>query len=232
MKRFYADVAVGTDAGGFTILLDGKPIRTPERTVLTVRQRRLAEAIASEWAAQATEIRPTSMPLMQLATTAMDRVRGSRDKVVSDTASYVASDLLCYRADDPPELASLQSRRWDSALEWFEQRTGLSLAVARGIVPVTQPAGAIAKVASILNDTTDDDLMIALLSTSLTSSSVLGLAFTEDVLDAAELFESGFVDELYQQEKWGRDEEAAARLAAIRQELIVLQTYRTLTRQS
>src|SRR5215510_7706405 len=51
-KRFYKEVGVGDADGGFTVTLDGKPIKTPSGKVVLVPKRAIADAIAAEWAAQ------------------------------------------------------------------------------------------------------------------------------------------------------------------------------------
>jgi chaperone required for assembly of F1-ATPase len=229
MKRFYETVSVLAEGEGFSIRLDGRPVKTPHGLPLKVPQQALAEAIAAEWRDQDTDIVPHTMPLTQLATTVADRVRRERDAIIRNTAAYIESDLVCYRAEEPDYLVLAQSEQFDSALEWFEERTGLSLAVVRGVLPVAQPPQALEIAIAQLVDKSDEAVAVAHLAVSLTASFVLGLRFAEGIATAAELFEAGFIDELYQQEKWGRDTEATARLEAIRQELEVLDTYRDLT---
>ena len=105
MKRFYKETAVDAGDGGFRVLLDGRPMRTPAKAVLVVPTKALAEAIAEEWCAvpEKTEINAAHLPLTRLAATGIDRVTTQRARVIEDTAKYAASDLLCYRATDPVE---------------------------------------------------------------------------------------------------------------------------------
>src|SRR3712207_3070910 len=104
MKRFYKEAAVAEVPGGFEVRLDGRSLRTPAKAPLVLRGRALAEAIAEEWAAQGDEVAPNSMPMMQLASTAIDRVGPQREGIVEAVARYAETDLLCYRADFPAEL--------------------------------------------------------------------------------------------------------------------------------
>jgi len=108
MKRFYRETGVAADEGGYTVTLDGRPVRTPAKAALILPTRALAEAIAAEWDEQETEIRPHRMPLMQLASTAIDRVRPRRDAVIDEIAAFAERDMLCYRADSPVELAVIR----------------------------------------------------------------------------------------------------------------------------
>ena len=54
---------------------------------------------------------------------------------------------------------------------------------------------------------------------SLGGSLVLGLGFVGGHLNAEQLFSNAFLDELWQNEKWGRDQEARNRQDKIRAEL-------------
>ena len=56
MKRFYKDVAVTPQEGGFAILLDGRTVKTPARNILVLPTEKLASAIAAEWREQGEEV--------------------------------------------------------------------------------------------------------------------------------------------------------------------------------
>ena len=145
MKRFYKDTGIDEGEGGFRVLLDGKPMRTPAKAVLVVPTRALAEAIAAEWAAvpEKAEINAAHLPLTRLAATGIDRVVSRRDEVIADTSKYAGSDLLCYRAAGPDSLVGLQRERWDPLLAWTAERHGAHLVTAQGIGFVEQAAGRI-----------------------------------------------------------------------------------------
>ena len=82
-------------------------VRSPAGRPFTVPTQALARAIAEEWAAvpDKGEIKPDRMPLTRLAMTGLDRAADQRAKVIADIAAYGGSDLLCYRATEPPELS-------------------------------------------------------------------------------------------------------------------------------
>ena len=86
MKRFYKEVSV---SGDFSVLLDGKPIKTPAKAKLVLPTQRLAEAVADEWRSQGTNIAPATMLLTKLANTAIDRAETMRD----NNGCLVSQDL-------------------------------------------------------------------------------------------------------------------------------------------
>ena len=118
MKRFYKNVDVVPAGGGFGVTLDGKPIKSPAKADFTLPSQALAEAIAAEWDAQADEVVPSTMPLMQLAATAIDKVAPNREVIIDTVAPYGGTDLLCYRAEAPAALAARQAAAWQPLLDW------------------------------------------------------------------------------------------------------------------
>jgi chaperone required for assembly of F1-ATPase len=221
MKRFYEDTAVDAGEGGFRVLLDGKPMRTPAKAVLVVPTRPLAEAIAAEWrdVPEKAEINISHLPLTRLAATGIDRVPGQRARVVDDTAKYAASDLLCYRATAPDSLVQRQAATWQPLLVWAASRHGAELAVATGTTFVTQPHRALAVLRNAV--AAHDDLALSALYnlTHIAGSVVIALALSEGRLTADEAFEAAQLDELYQLERWGSDPTATERHANIRRDI-------------
>src|SRR6187549_1687526 len=113
--RFYKDVTIKHEEGGAaSLLLDGKPVRTPGKSHLIFPTR----APADEWRAQQERIDPSTMPLTKLANSAIDGVRGHEQTVIDDILKYAGSDLLCYRAEGPKALVASQTKHWDPVLSW------------------------------------------------------------------------------------------------------------------
>lgn len=229
MKRFYKSATAGETAGGYTVLLDGKPIRTPAKAPLVVRSRALAEAIAAEWQAQGDEIKPATLPLTRIADTAIDLVAQRREQIIEEVAKYAGTDLVCYRAEAPTELAVRQHRAWQKYLDWASERYA-PLAVTAGIAPVTQAPEALAAYRRAI--AAHDDMMLATLhlATAALGSLVLALALIEDHIDAEEAFAAAELDQTFQIERWGEDVEAMARRAAIRNDIALAARFAALHR--
>ncbi|HSC19794.1 MAG TPA: ATP12 family chaperone protein, partial [Rhizomicrobium sp.] len=82
MKRFYKDAAASTAPdGGFTVLLDGKGVKTPKRALLSLPNLPLAEAVAEEWQGQGETLDTQTMPLTRLAFAAIDAVAPEREQI-------------------------------------------------------------------------------------------------------------------------------------------------------
>ncbi len=139
-KRFWKEVSVAEQDGGFTVHLDGRPVKTPASAPLLLPTRAMAEAIAAEWDAQQGEIRPETMPMARFAHSAIDKVTPQFDAVAEIVAAYGASDLLCYRAETPERLVARQAEGWDPLLAWAGEALGAPLRTGSGVIPVDQPA--------------------------------------------------------------------------------------------
>jgi chaperone required for assembly of F1-ATPase len=210
-KRLYRAVSVGGAAPAFRVLLDGKPIRTPAKREVALPAKALAEAVAGEWEAQGERVDPATMPLTRLVNTALDGVAGREAEVRADIAKYAASDLLCYRAEGPPELLRRQAEAWDPVLVWVREALGARLATGDGIVPVAQPQAAGAAIAKALAELESFALTAHSVMTTLTGSALLALAHARGRLSAEQAWAAAHVDEDWQISQWGCDPEAKAR---------------------
>jgi len=221
MKRFYTETAVETGEDGHRVLLDGRPMRTPAKSVLVVPTRDLAEAIAAEWRGvpDKGEINAAHLPLTRLAATGLDRVTQRRDEVISDTAKYAGSDLLCYRATAPDSLVKLQHEAWQPLLDWAAERYGAKLVVANGIGFVDQPDESKTLLRAAVAAHGDLALSALYNLTHTAGSVVIALAVAERRLTAEQAFAAAQVDELYQIERWGDDPLAEQHREGIRKDI-------------
>jgi chaperone required for assembly of F1-ATPase len=214
MKRFYKTVTV-SDAP-FRIMLDGRPVKTPARAAL--------EAIAEEWRVQGDEIAPGAMALTKLANTALDRV-GTMLEPVRGQVMHFANDLLCYRADHPAALVARQSAEWDPLLAWAAARYGVRFEVRTGIVHFSQSDETLTALRTAV--AAYDPFALTALATvaPILGSLVLTLALAEGHRDAEAAFALSQLDDRYQAERWGQDEEAATRATALLAEVKVAESF-------
>jgi chaperone required for assembly of F1-ATPase len=212
MKRFWKDVSVVPEGSGWAIQLDGRPVRTPARSPLVVPNEALAKAIAAEWRSVGEEIDPRSMPLTGLANAAIDRVAPERQAFAGGLARYAEADLACYRSEWPPELVGRQKAAWDRLLGWARRRYDIDFSTTSGLVHVPQPQATIERLAHAVAAL--DPFRLAGLSPLVTigGSLVAGLAVLEKAITAEEAWEAVSVDERWQLDQWGADQEAQTAL--------------------
>ena len=228
LKRFYTGVSVRPHREGYEIALvtplgvhahDARPVRTPLGLALVLPVEALAAAVAAEWEAQQTEIVPARMPLTQIANTALDRVGPNRESFRAGIAAFGRNDLLCQRAEAPADLVRRQQEQWDPLLGWAAERYGARLAVGAGVMPIAQPMDAIAALETALAGLDDWTLAALGVAAAASESLVLALAVIEGRIGAEKAFALAVLDEVWQNERWGEDREAAARRGAIAADL-------------
>lgn len=209
-KRFWTEARAEPAEGGFAVHLDGRAVRTPAKAPLVVPSRAMAEAIAAEWQAQETVVDPRSMPVTRSANSAIDKVIPQFDAVAEMLAAYGDSDLLCYRAESPAELAARQAEAWDPLLAWAGTALGAPLEPRAGIAHRPQPPESLAALDGAVRALTAFELTALHDLVGISGSLVIGLATVHGHLPAEELWPLARVDEDWQQRLWGVDEEAAA----------------------
>src|SRR5205823_15120565 len=178
-----------------------------------VPAREIAQAIVAEWEAQNEFIEPLTMPMTRFANSVVEGVLDRIEAVRDDIAKYLETDLLFYRAGHPEALVAREAAHWDPIVFWAADALGAHFILAEGIVHVRQPDSAIAAARAALPS---DPWSIAALHvvTTLTGSALLGLALMRGVIDQDQIGSAAHVDEDWNAEKWGVDDEVAARRAA------------------
>lgn len=229
-RRFYKSATSAPVDGGWGVQLDGKPLRSPAKRAFVLPTEALAAAIAEEWQAQGDRINPHSMPLMQFAATAIDRLANDRATLAVETAGYARSDLVCYRAEEPLALVQRQEALWQPLLAWLAERYDVALNVTTGIATVEQPAHALTTFQRVLEACDLYALTALAAMTGAAGSLVIALALAEDRISADEATDAALLDELFQAEKWGSDPEAERRRAAIRADLAAAKRFHRLSR--
>lgn len=217
-KRFWKTATAVACDGGYTVMLDTRQVKTPGKLPLVLPSLGLARAVAAEWDAQQGPLKPDTMPFTRGANSAMEKVAPQFDEVVGLLAAYGGTDLLCYRATGPQELIARQAAAWDPLLHWAATTLNAPLLATQGIVHIAQTP-----------ETTDHlHAMVAALTpfqiaafhdlVALSGSLILALAVTHGRLTPAEAWDISRIDETYQAELWGVDEDAAALAASKRRD--------------
>ena len=229
-KRLYKNVTVEKCAGGFTVELDGRAVKTPAKQPLIAARQALVEAVAGEWRAQGKQIRHETMPLTRYVCTTLDRVIPQRGEVIQETVKYGETDLLCYRAEIPRELARCQAAAWQPLLNWAAERYDATLETTTGVVAIAQDAAALARLRTAVEEENDFTLTGLQIATATSGSLVVALALMEREIDAEEAWALSHIEERWQLERWGADEELSARLEIVRREISDAQTFIALSR--
>ncbi|WP_170429319.1 ATP12 family chaperone protein [Ruegeria arenilitoris] len=209
-KRFWTASAVVQADDGYTVELDGRRVKTPAKAGLILPTLAMAQEVAAEWDAQEKEVDPTRMPFTRSANAAIDKVHHQHAEVADMLADYGDSDLLCYRATHPQELQQRQAESWDPALDWAADTLAARLVPVAGVLHQPQSAASLATLRGRVHDFNNFQLAAFHDLVSLSGSLILGFAAAMDWRSADQIWEISRLDELWQIEQWGHDDEAHA----------------------
>ena len=208
-RRFWTAASVVPAEGGFAVHLDGRPVRTPLKAPLVLPTRALAEEVAAEWQRVEGKVDPSVMPFTRMANSAIDKVAPQFDAVAEMLSEYGGSDLTCYRAERPQGLVARQCEGWDPLLDWAATAFAAPLHATVGVMHREQPAASLAALSAAVHALTPFQLAAFHDLVALSGSLVLALAVTRGRLSAEEAWGLSRIDETWQIEEWGEDEEAA-----------------------
>jgi chaperone required for assembly of F1-ATPase len=207
-KRFWTQAKAEPCDGGFAVRLDTRLVKTPNKSALILPTQAMADAITAEWQAQGTKIDPTTMPCTRAANSAIDKVTPQFDEVVALLAAYGGTDLLCYRGVETP-LRRRQDAAWDPVLDWAAGTINAPLNVTTGVIPVDQPQASLDRLTARLTAMSPFQIVAAHDLIAITGSLVLALAVTDRFIDPQTAWTAARIDEKWQSELWGIDDEAA-----------------------
>ncbi|MFV0246061.1 MAG: ATP12 family chaperone protein [Qingshengfaniella sp.] len=212
-KRFWTDVTVAEIEGGVQVLLDGRALRTPSKLPLVLPTRALAEAVADEWAAQGEVLDPATMPITRTANSAVETVVPHHAAVAATVAAYGGSDLICYRAEAPADLVRRQAAAWDPLIDWAATELAAPLRVTAGIMHVPQPEASLTRLAGAVRALSPWQLAGFHDLVTLSGSLIIGFATVRGIAPPEDLWRLSRLDEEWQAEQWGADDEASAAAA-------------------
>ncbi len=214
-KRFWTEAVAEPCDGGYTVRLDARFVKTPLKAALTLPTLEMAQAIAAEWDAQTGLVKPQTMPVTRAANSAIDKIVPQFDEVAGLLAAYGASDLICYRAEGPQALVSRQKLAWDPLISWSADALHAPLVATAGVIHIAQPEQSLIRLTAQL--TMLDPFRLAGIHDliAISGSLVLALAITHRKVTAKQAWDLSRIDETWQQDLWGIDDEAAE-LAAYR----------------
>lgn len=224
-RRFYKSVTVLTVDDGFGVALDARRLRAPNGDVLVLPTRAIAQQVADEWDAQAETINVAEMHVNRLANTALQAIAAAREATAHSVADYAASDLLCYFSEAPSALADRQQAQWGPVLARAGAELGLHFVRATGIIHQDQPPETLAKVKALALEADDFTLAGLAFGVSLFGSAILSLAVQRGWLAGRDAYALSRLDEAFQEEQWGVDEEAALRTARLYGEAEMLERW-------
>lgn len=211
MKRFYKTASAQPVDGGWAVHLDGRAVKTVGGRPQTVPTQELAQALAAEWEAQGETIDTTLFLYRDMSDYTLDVVTGDLSGTAASILPYAQTDTLCYRADPDEAFWSHQCAVWEPVLTEAEARYGLRFERISGIMHRPQPEATMARAAELLAGKDAFTLAALVNLSSLAASLVVALLALEEDADLDALWNAASLEETWQADLWGRDDEAEER---------------------
>ncbi|CAG2239948.1 ATP12 [Mytilus edulis] len=207
LKKFYKNATITQTNGWFEINLDQKKLKTPNGKVFKVPNEALALAVATEWNMQHKIVKRHYMHLTSLCNTALDNpTYKSREDLVRSALHYAETDTLCYRLEEPEDLAKLEKVCWDPILEWARKRYDIEIESTTGLLPPEVPSSTYNKLRRHLLSYGDWALFGFLYGTENLKSLILMLAVVDKHIDVKTAVTLSRLEQNYQTTKWGNVE--------------------------
>ncbi len=210
MKKFWEKVSIKKlSSDSFCVMLDKRILKTPLKRELVLPNLNLAQEILKEWDQNSKNINTESMIFYGLISTSLDKIIDNRSLYIDDILDYIDTDLICYRAENPKELVELQKNKWDPIILLIEKYIGTKIQVFKGVLPKKQHPNVHVRLNNLINQF--DLFKISALHriTNITGSIFLSLCALKKDISKNEIFQLSFLDELWQAENWGFDEETS-----------------------
>lgn len=211
MKRFYSQVSIAEETAGWTVRLDSRAIKTQGGQPQLLPTQALAELLAAEWRDQGETLDPKSFVHRDLADYAIDVVARDAEPVRANLLEYIETDTLCYRADPDEPFWRRQQQQWEPLVTSFEEREQVVLERVSGVIHRPQRAETLAVLRERMGTFTPFELAALETLTSLAASLCVGLSALDAATDARALWDAANLEEDWQVEQWGADEEAQER---------------------
>ncbi len=223
IRRFWNKVSFIEDEEGYKIYLDKNLLKLPQKNILVVSQKKLAQKIAEEWSNAGDKkgdyFSFETLSLTRIVSTLLEKIKPNRQYYIDALMPYINGELLCYRAEKPKQLVEQQNLKWQPIFQWAEQFLTVQFKVTQGIMPIVQDSSTLDRIQLYLNNLSDEELTFFAVIMPLLGSMILSIALKEKKISVDDAFAFAYLDEEIQTKIWGYDSEQEQRLLNIRQEI-------------
>ena len=147
-----------------------------------------------------------------------------RSLILDKLVEFSLTDMMLFWGQNK-ELVAQQEKIWGPLLQWVEQEFDTKLKTTQNLDVPEQDQKLVYRLNFELQKLSDRQLVAFYAMAFRTRSVLLALAFVKGKINAQEAFQAAALEEIWQAEKWGKDEEAESRRQTMRQELEEIQDF-------
>ncbi len=147
-----------------------------------------------------------------------------REDIISRLMKYAETDLLLFWGTNE-DLVAKQEKLWQPLLEWAKEEFQTQFVKTQQLdVPVQDKKTGV-RLKLFLESLSDKELAAYYLAALNMRSVLLAAALVKGRINAKEAFEAAYLEELYQAEMWGSDDEAETKRKERLQELCDIEKF-------
>eukprot|EP01016_Furgasonia_blochmanni_P005948 TRINITY_DN12353_c0_g1_i6.p1 TRINITY_DN12353_c0_g1~~TRINITY_DN12353_c0_g1_i6.p1 ORF type:complete len:280 (-),score=32.04 TRINITY_DN12353_c0_g1_i6:220-1059(-) len=214
IRRFYKNVAIRPAADAITpfykysILLDGKQLRTPGKNPLHVPNYDLAVALAAEFHAQDQILVPAAMPILSIVRTAIDcdTDPNLRDNFLGGCLQFLQGDTVCFREEPETKLGKIQNQLLEPVREYANKRLSINVQPHYGFGDLNLSADDNARVQNFLNQFDNWRLTSLVFGATNLKSTLLAITLMDSKIGVRQAVDFSRIEENFQIEQYGEVE--------------------------
>ena len=149
---------------------------------------------------------------------ATQEIAKERDAVIERLVAFSQTDMLLFWGSDA-ELVARQEKVWAPLLKWGASELKTTVKPTNTLDVTGENKNLSAVLSAYLHSFSDRELAAFYVAALNMKSVLLAIALVKKRLNAREAFEAAYLEELWQAEKWGVEEEAENRRHEMLKEL-------------
>lgn len=147
-----------------------------------------------------------------------------RKEIIDDLIKYSLTDMLFFWSTEKG-LMERQFAEWQPLLDWAENEFETKYEKTESLdVPQSNHATGW-RLKSFLDELSDKELAAFFVAAQNMRSVLLAAALIKKHITADQAFKAAFLEELYQAENWGSDDETEKRRGQLKQELMEIEAF-------
>lgn len=148
----------------------------------------------------------------------------SREEIIDRLVQFALTDMLLFWGQNK-SLVERQEKTWGPLLEWANEEINTKFIRTQGLDVPEQEKTSGYRLKMFLEKLSDKELAAFYAAALNMKSVLLAAALVKGRINAKQAFEAAYLEELWQAENWGAEEEAEKRRTEVRQELVEIEDF-------
>lgn len=154
----------------------------------------------------------------------MVAVENNREEIIDKLVKFSITDMMLFWGDRK-EIVERQKQIWNPILEWCQQVLETELIVTQTLDVPCQSQDSGVRIRLFLNNLSNKELSAFYVAALSMKSVLLASALIKGRVNAEQAFEAANLEEIWQNEQWGVEEDAENRRLEMKKELEAIEAF-------